>query len=295
MRIGQTALLGGLTILLAGHAQAGGWSESCDWFENAVAGTRCAQSFVVSTRLDYGVYDYNNSAWHSTQDYYITGGGLAITPNSWLTFQFNSLAYFEDVNWTYKGKPYVLNTSFTYDQSLSVNANVIDTGPGAQRFVLNTYAGAALLPAHGTYGDETAVYGGLTANWQRHLGSSGYSIEGLVQLEADNWDPDAKVFLYPDVRLLLSNDKLGVAAGPVFHSAQWVSSDHAVSSQSSYYAAGGAFIAQPFRSSSSTFLNGIMLQSTVEQSIGQANWVPSGTAKTDSLQVNSTLSFHFRY
>ena len=68
------------------------------------------------------------------------------------------------------------------------------------------------------------------ANGQWRLGSSGFSIDGRAQLEIDDSGRvyeqlvnDNDVFVYPPFRLLLSNDKAGIAAGPVLNSNQWLS------------------------------------------------------------------------
>ena len=157
MRFGQTALLGGLSLLLVGPAQAGGWTEPCDWFENAIVGARCAQSFAVSTTLHYGSYSYNNSAWNSVDEYYIPSGALAVTPTSWLTLSFGSQYRFDDQHGTHNGNPFDLTKSYAVSQLLEANANVIDTGRGASRFVLNAYFGGAVVP----------LMTGLTAKRQR--------------------------------------------------------------------------------------------------------------------------------
>ena len=309
MRFGQTALLGGLALLLVGPAQAGGWTESCDWFENSLVGTRCAQSWSFSTGLNYDWYSYKStglSGVNSVDEQYFPSFQLAVTPNSWLTLSYASEYGFDNHSWTYSdGSHGSRSLSYAYRQILEANANVIDTGPGSQRYVVNVYAGGHIVPAHDGYEEQTGVFSGLVANGQWRLGSSGFSIDGRAQLEIDEREgvymnsssPSNDVLLYPSARLLLSSDKAGIAAGPVFNYAQWVSTSApgGVGSQSSHYALGGTVIAQPFRSSQSTLLNGIILQATGEQSIGQANFVPSSTAKTSEFDISGTVGFHFRY
>ncbi len=309
MRFGQTALLAGLSLVLAGPALAGGWNEQCDWFENAAIGTRCAQSWSFATALSYGWYGYKNSGLgsvNSVDEQYLPSFALAVTPNSWLTLSYTSEYGFDNHSWTFwDGSHGSRSLSYAYRQILEANANVIDTGPGAQRYVVNVYGGGHIVPAHDGYEEQTGVFGGLVANGQWRLGSSGFSIDGRAQLEIDDRSGEYinsssasnDVLVYPDFRLLLSNDKAGIAAGPVLNTAQWLSTSAkgGVGSQPSYYALGGTVIAQPFRSSQSPLLNGIILQATAAESLGQANFVPSSVAKTSDFDVSGTVGFHFRY
>jgi hypothetical protein len=309
MRIRQTALLAGLSLALVQPALAGGWNESCDWFENSLVGTRCAQSWSFGTGLSYDWYGYKNSGLggvNSVDEQYFPSFGLAVTPNSWLTLSYTSEYGFDNHSWTFwNGSSGSRSLSYAYRQILEANANLIDTGPGSQRYVVNVYGGGHIVPAHDGYDEQTGVFGGLTANGQWRLGSSGFSIDGRAQLQIDeragvymnSSSPSNDVFVYPSARLLLSNDKAGIAAGPVLNSTQWVSTNApgGVGSQSGYYALGGTVVAQPFRSSQSALLNGIILQATAAESIGQANLVPSSVAKTSDLGVSGTVTFHFRY
>jgi hypothetical protein len=304
MRFGQTALLAGLSLALVQPALAGGWNEQCDWFQNAAIGTRCAQSWSFNTGLSYDWYGYKNSSGNSVDEHYYPSFELAVTPNSWLTVEFISEYGFDDHNWTYKGVSHSSSSSYAYRQILEANANLIDTGPGAQRYVVNVYGGGHIVPAHDGYDEQTRVFGGLSAYGQWRLGSSGFSIDGRAHVEIDegwggymNGLSPSNVFVYPSAQLLLSNDKAGIAAGPVLNTTQWLSTSATggVGSQSDYYALGGTVIAQPFRSSQSALLNGIILQATAAESIGQAGMVPSSVAKTSEVDVSGTVSFHFRY
>jgi len=308
MRFGQTARLVGLSLVLVGPAQAGGWTESCDWFENSLVGTRCAQSWSFGTGLSYDWYGYKSSGLsgvNSVDDQYFPSFALAVTPNSWLTLSYTSEYGFDNHSWTFSdGSHGSRSLSYAYRQILEANANLIDTGPGAQRYVVNVYGGGHIVPAHDGYDEQTGVFGGLVANGQWRLGSSGFSIDGRAQVEIDeraggysNGVSPSNVFVYPYAQLLLSNDKAGIAAGPVLHTAQWLSTSLSggVGSQSDYYALGGTAIAQPFRSSQSPLLNGIILRATATESLGQAGMVPSSVAKTSEVDVSGTVSFHFRY
>ncbi len=268
-------------------------AETCDWFQNYVVGTRCAQSFAAYAGLTYRSYGYTNSTLNGTDDYYALDGKISVTPNRWLTLYYNSQYNFEDANWTYKGKSYSSNTSYAARQNLGANANLIDTGPGAQRFIVSAYAGGFVTPAHNGYDEDSGGFGGVTANGQWRLGS-GYSIAAQGQLEFDGHSLNGNDYLYPQLRLLLSNDKAGIAVGPVFNSGQWIGSNQTIG-QSSYYAAGGTLIAQPFRSSQDPFLNGIVVQITGQEFLGQAGFVPSSVEKNSQFDISGTVGFHFRY
>jgi hypothetical protein len=294
MKFGLTALTIGAAAVLAQPALAGGLADGCDWYQNAVLGTRCAESWSFGVAVDYNQFNYGRGQYSSTDEHYTTTGNIAVTPTSWLTLSFGSGFVNEDRNWTFKGNAFSSSTSYTGQQTLQANVNLSDTGPGPQRYVINAYAGGFVTPSHGTTDENDGVFGGVTANGQWQLGS-GMSILGQAQLQANSQSLNGDAFLYPHFRLLLSNDALGVAAGPVFNFGEWLSGNQAAHSQSSYSMAGGTAIVQPFRSSPSPFLNGMILQVTGQEAIGQAGWVSSSYAKTDQFDITGTVSFHFRY
>jgi hypothetical protein len=304
MRLEKTALLIGLSAALAQPALAGGMSETCDWYENAVVGTRCAHSWSVNLSAEYLNYGYQgvgaNPTKSSTDEYDYLTGTLAVTPTSWLTLSYGSEFVSENHNWTHNGTPYSFSNTWAGAQTLEANVNVVDTGPGSQRFVINTFFAGAITPSHvaGALNNQVdqnnAVFGGITANGQWRVGP-GMSIVGEAQLEAASESLNNEVILYPHARLLLSSDKLGLAVGPVFNSGQLMSSSLSYATQNAYYYLGGTAIAQPFRSSNSAFLNGIMLQVTGQETLGQAGFVSPSIAKTDQYEVTGTVGFHFRY
>jgi hypothetical protein len=287
----------GLSAALAQPALAGGWTNSCDWYENAIEGTRCAQSWSFGVAVEYSNYGYDRSATglNSTDERDYVTGSLSVTPNSWLTLAYGSQFVSDDHSWTNKGVPGSSSGSWTGEQTLQANVNVVDTGPGSQRFVVNTFFGGAVTPSHDQTDQNNAVFGGITVNGQKQIGS-GMSVLGQAQLEIANDSLNNTTILYPHLRLLLSNDRLGVAVGPVFNSGQRLSGDQlGYPTQSAYYYVGGTAIAQPFRSSNSAFLNGIILQVTGQEAVGQAGWVSPSYAKTDEFEVTGTMGFHFRY
>jgi hypothetical protein len=285
-----------MASVLAQPAVAGGWSDACDWYQNAVLGTRCAQSWSVGLSVEYSQYGYDRSAtqYNSTSEDYYTSGTVAITPNNWLTLSFGSQFVDADRYWTNKGASYSSSTSYTGQQTLQANVNLVDTGPGAQRYVINAYAGGFVTPSHDTTDENDGIFGGITANGQWHIGP-GMSILGQAQLQANSQSLNSDAYLYPHFRLLLSSDEFGIAAGPVFNLNEWLSGNQTVNSQTSNFWLGGTVIAQPFRSSQSPYLNGIILQVTGQEAVGQAGWVSSSYAKTDQFDVTGTVSFHFRY
>ncbi len=304
MHFRQMGLFGALTLVLAGPAQAGGY-ETCDWYQNAVLGTRCAHSWSFGVSAEYLNYGYQgtgtNPFKNSTDELDYLTGTLAVTPTSWLTLSYGSQFVSENHNWTDSGAPKSFSGTWTGAQTLEANVNVVDTGPGSQRFVVNTFFGGAITPSHDQSGQNNqidqndAVFGGITANGQWHAGP-GLSILGQAQLEAASESLNNEVILYPHARLLLSSDKLGLAVGPVFNSGQLVSSNQfSYATQNAYYYLGGTAIAQPFRSSNSTFLNGIILQVTGQETLGQAGFLSPSVAKTDEYQITGTVGFHFRY
>ena len=177
MRFGQTALLGGLSLLLVGPAQAGGWTESCDWFENSIVGSRCAQLVVqhgaqlrlvqlqVKLRLERREQELTNNfpklpAW--------------VTPTSWLTLSYTSEYGFDNHSWTFSDGSYGSRgpLSSPYRQISGGNVNV-------NRYRLPVLALRRQRVRRGIcrlddgYEEQTGVFGGLVANGQWRLGSSG--------------------------------------------------------------------------------------------------------------------------
>lgn len=97
---------------------------------------------------------------------------------------------------------------------------------------------------------------------------------------------------------MLSNDRYGFAIGPVAKASYWLSTGngHIVSHQDSVYHGGGEVIYQPFRASSSTILNGLILEGTALHSIGQANFVDLTYGwKATEWSINGSAAFHFHY
>lgn len=295
MRFVQTALLAGVSFAVALPALAGGWeaAEPCDWFQNAVIGTRCAQSFALTTGLGYAEYSYSRTNQNGTNDSYNPSGAISITPNKWLTLSYTSQFTSEDQNWTYKGHSYSSSTSYTNHQTFAANANLIDTGPGAQRFVINAYAGGWIMPSHDQYDEDNGVYGGFTINGQWRLNSA-YSIVAQGQLELNRHEQNDNLYLYPHLRLLLSNDAAGIAVGPVFNSGQWLSSNKTIN-EFSYWTAGGTIIAQPFRGSQNPLLSGMTFQFTGQEYLDHSGFTSPSVEKTSQYDLSGTIGFHFRY
>jgi len=296
-------LLGASSLMLTGQALA---DERCDWFQNALIGTRCLNSAAVTVTLDYDHYDYGwtSLGWpvffqslRSTDEHLYPGLSFAITPTPWLTLEFDSQYAFDSRRWSYTSPfgffPQSSNNAYAYRQTLVANINVIDTGPGNQRFVLNAFGGGLIVPGHDGYSQVATGYGGLTANYQVRLGS-GFSLDARGEAQIDSRSPNDNIYVYTSARLLISNDSLGLAVGPVLDTARWLSSGLSVSPQDTYYAAGGSIIWQPFRSSPSLW-NGVIVQSTAEHSIGPANFIPASEAKTSQFDVTTSIGFHFRY
>lgn len=275
---------------------------ACDYFENALIGTRCAGTFAVGAGLSSTMRkveaDNADFTFLRKTEWLTPFGFVRVTPTSWLTLGFTSEYTDFDTHYRYQPAGSAVQkfhgyASFADRQIFTVNANVIDTGPAASRYVVNLFAGDSFVPAHDGGDSNNYAFAGYTSGAKWQLGQAGYSLNAFSSFEA-NFNTDVEfVRLFSTTRLLLSNDALGIGAGPVFSSA-YIASGSASGFPKDAYSAGLEVIAQPFKDSSSVFLAGLVLDASVKQSIGQAGFV-SDTFDARETVVEGSMRYNFKY
>jgi hypothetical protein len=321
MRKNAIAVLALVGCLNAGQVKAG--DSSCDFFQNAVIGTRCAATIALTAGLDYSAlrntYAFTgpNQSIRSNQDSDSTSGSFAAswTPTNWFTLSFNSgydgvkdsLSYQTSFYGIYLPQTFSGSGSTSYghvgSQTLVGNFNLYDSGPGSQRIVLNSFVGSsyqpsftASLPTGGTvaYSSNTNVYGGFTAYDSFRI-SQDYSITPSASTQFDHNSRGDNDLMYASTKVLVSNDHYGIALGPVVQAAYWLNSSDTPNHGSSQYSAGGSMVYQPFRAASSALLNGIILEGSALHSLGQAAFINQPGWKADEWSFSGTAAVHFRY
>ncbi|MEQ1616578.1 MAG: hypothetical protein ABL904_27820 [Hyphomicrobiaceae bacterium] len=189
------------------------------------------------------------------------------------------------------------SASFADTQTLTANLNLLDTGPStSRRFVVNAIVGDSILPAHDGIATENNLFGGITAHSQWYLGPPGTSLIGSVDLKLDRRSgPEDNLHAYATTSLLLASDRLGLAFGPFYEGAFWLSSSEPRSSQTDVEWVGGKVVWQPFRDTKTLLLDGLVLNASAMRTVGPANWVPADEADTRSLVLTGSAVWHFRF
>jgi hypothetical protein len=197
------------------------------------------------------------------------------------------------------------SSSYSYirPQTLVGKVNLFDSGPGSQRLVLNSFVGGSYQPSftanlpnggNVAYSSSTDVYGGLTAFDSFRINQD-FSVTPSASAQFDHRSISGNDILYSSARVLLSEDRHGLAVGPTITSAYWPGSSNTLSHGSSELSAGGLVVYQPFRTSSTPLLNGLILQASALHSIGQADFVDQPGWKDDGWSISSSAALHFRY
>ena len=152
------------------------------------------------------------------------------------------------------------------------------------------------FPSHDGIRAENDLYGGLIFNGSWRLGASDLSLAATGRVSAHHrTGPEDNLNAYTTASLLLAHDRLGVAFGPVYEGAYWLSSSGTHSAQSDVQWAGAKAIWQPFRTSETPLWNGLVLNATAMHTVGPARWVPADEADTRHLVVTGSATWHFRY
>lgn len=292
-------LLSSLTMGPAAYAD----EPSCDFFVNALIGTKCKDTISAggSTSVQKTTVERSTPFVNLRQD--VTSntatGQFSITPLSWLTLGFNS-----SYGWSTNQVQAANNNGNTFasttqndgigGQNFVANVTLLDTGAGAQRYLINAYAGDTLTPANGNVPDANTVYGGVTGSARWRLGQSPFSLNGQVGAQLAHYSRFEETAWFPSAKLLLSHDALGIAIGPTYSASLLLSGGYPTwTGQSSR--AGGEVVIQPFRNSDSAFLNGLIVTGAANHSLGQANWISPLNGDATSMTYSIAAAFHFRY
>ncbi len=275
---------------------------ACDYFENALIGSRCAGTMAVGAGLSQEMLrtqaEQPSYSFVSTSERLNALGYVSVSPATWLTLGLSSSVTDYDSSFHFQPKPgSAINgrysTTFVDSQTFSASVNLIDTGPAASHYIVNLFGGDSLVPAHDNLRSNNRVFGGFSVAGKWQLGQSGYSLSGRSSQEAAfNTDTDFTI-LYPAASILLSNDAWGIAVGPRFQSAHIVSGGNPRFPTDAYFA-GAEIIAQPFRGASNWHWDGLVMNATVMQSIGQAGFVSNTFDARDTI-VGGSIRYNFKY
>jgi len=181
-----------LSLCLA-TGQAHAADANCDFYQNAVIGTRCAATVSLGASFNYNElkekYSFSapsfNYEQQNTHDSSVGSLSFGWTPTKWFSLTYSSGydwirgAIAAQQNWNNffgsgsASRSNSASSSRTGNQTLVANVNLYDSGAGSQRFVLNGYIGGSYLPSetitvsHGggtfTEASDTIAYGGFTA------------------------------------------------------------------------------------------------------------------------------------
>jgi hypothetical protein len=278
--------------------------SNCDFFRNSLIGSRCAQTYSVG--VSAGVSDFTTSQRYNLGagkfDTKFNGqdltGHLAFTPTSWLTISASSSYTWHQHSWTdaFNGQPArtgSLSHSGNGMQSIGASVNLYDSGAGADnRYVFGFYAGYGVQPSTVWTERYSEISGGLAAGAQWRVGS-GYSLNAKASAGIQRFasDSDSSDLYVGSARLLLSNDSANIAFGPTFHTAYLATLNYPASHFSNRL--GAVVIAAPFKSSSSQFMSGLVLEAGYSHSLGNG-WFPAEVTAT-SQELHGKASFNFKY
>jgi len=307
-------ILAGFAVaaLFGAPAQAG--EAGCDYFQNALIGTRCAGTYSLGESTSTGILHehFNNSVWDATWDKASTSEELSasVTLNNWLTLDYYSSFGDHSYKFTETNVSGFHNSGeHTFGQMESQNPAVgftlFDSGAGPRRFVLNGFAGVAYTPAYyysnhsGTFqgAAETGVYGGLKGAVAYGLGSREWSAVPSFKLELDRYSPTQDVFFAPSAGLNFANSSMALSFGPFIKAGYWLAAGPGgnVSKQSTNVDAGGDIMYQPFHGERGLWLNGLILEASASHSLGQAAYVDPATGwKANEWQASASATFHFQ-
>jgi hypothetical protein len=301
--------------------------KPCDYFANALIGTRCAQTISVGAAISYSHFNdhlssadaYSSSIIDSEISTLASSAFVSVTPLHWLTLavsasHINEEFKFDATNtWTGGfGPPSTAKWSGTVErsyygaQTLSADVNVLDTGGTGSRYVVNGFVGGSYTPDQGAVTSKHDVFGGLAAHARWQLGQSDFGLNAtaavsVIQFTGKNNDGQGNdvqfqnVVVHPSFRLLVSYDPLGLAVGPTVSSAHWISSNGVIDGQTDAYRIGGQLVWQPFRSSTLASLKGLVIEASARQSIGTASLGTPLNSASDQTTVSGSATFNFRY
>ena len=275
----------------------------CDFFQNQLISTFCAQSVDVAGTVS-GSEDRRRTltnfggAFSYRQTFVSGGGSLSVTPLSWLRLSASSSYAQSDV--TVRNDPFnnggvtaKTRSSYVSWQDFAASVNLLDTGPGDTRYVVNVLGGAGFIPARTGLKADSRIIGQITGAARWRLGASDYSLNFRSTLQGERVTQFREGLVQTTARLLLAQDVWGVALGPSFSSSHLATVNGGLPRHSNAYFGGVTALWQPFRASATPVLRALTLQGTAAHSIGNAAFTNYDRSRAMTYSANAAL--HFQY
>jgi hypothetical protein len=144
----------------------------------------------------------------------------------------------------------------------------------------------------GTFLIYDGWFGGVEANARWPLGDSDYAVILRSELAIARLSVQATTSVSPELTLLLSQDRWGVAIGPVIGTSVLLNRDHAGTNSPISTSAGVAVRTQPFRRTAWPVLHDLTAVFSATHSLGQAAWVDTRHGRASQFAIGGTLSWH---
>jgi hypothetical protein len=279
---------------------------SCDFYQSQLIGAFCENTFGGTVTVEeeqqrakaprgFGVTDN----WRI--DSLISAANVYVAPTSWLKLTIGS-EYISDFSY-FVQPPFASQTvrsNFAAWQTATAAVRLMDYNAEGFRAFISGVALVSYLPAYTTQGtslgDRGEFAGELNAGVHWVLGNSNYSLNPLATLTFAHFTSSPQNEFASNVRVLLSQDVWGVAAGPVVTTAAL--NYHGVNGngfQSQQYFAGAHLLVEPFRTSSTPVLKDVVANFDVMHSLGRAGtfyyWIPNA----DEMIYKGSVQFNFTY
>ena len=307
-RWGTAVLWGGMAVggAFIGPAVAAD-TGACDFYQNQVLGAWCAKSVSVGVGASLDQFKTNQdlSAFVPGAGYWSRSnatnfsGTLAIRPASWLSLEFGTgyqkIAFKDQLVLpgfgTFGSNDHIAHNGF---DTVGATFKLYDSGEGNTRFVLIANVRAGMQPPSTFFQREVEILGGIAAAAQVRLGQSDYSI--ISKAEVLGYRAATYNINEGGLRgsLLVSNDKYGIAAGPLAQAA-YLHFPIGAAPETKAYAAGGQVVLSPFKTTSVPVLKDLVLQGTAVHSIGQAGFVTPSAGTASDMTYSGTATFSFKY
>jgi hypothetical protein len=318
------ALLAASTPALAQPAPASG----CDFYQKVLIGTLCQRTVDLDVGVSNNHREITNGFGNpiqqvsnkTTYDFLTLSGSVSITPVSWLEITLGSSGVVQSnsASSTIRGFPLLTphgfvpvtlrsstssQQSYASYQTLQALANLLDTGPGDQRYVVNVFLGWGFVPGSDENGTPSQVnarwqtewFGGIEANANWRLPGTMYSVASRTGLQFLQGELIGRTVVQASQALLLSNDDWGIAAGPSGYAKILTSQSDGAGANPTDVFAGGEIRSQPLRRLPVPFLRDLTATIGVFHSVGQAAFVNKAAGKVGELVVSGDLAWHFYY
>jgi len=177
-------------------------------------------------------------------------------------------------------------------QFVEANAKIYDSGPGDGRYFAHLFAGAAFVPDQSDITAQSRVDAGAEAGARWAL-SPEFAVNAKTVLEFDHFSYLDQNIIYPSARLLVSDDPLGFAIGPVYDGAVLTSSDGGVGAHPTVTRLGVDALVQPMARSDIAVLRGMIIDLKAEHNLGQADFLSIGQSTGMNYSASLTLNFPY--